>query len=70
MSVYLRIEGDGITIYEDVTNKNDLLQFISNSIQGLEKSRSEAHEIFNDSLNVRAELEIFYEDKMIKLRLH
>ncbi len=60
MSVYLHIEHDGITIYEDVSNKNNLLQYINDII----------HDIFNDSKEVIVELEMIYEDKMIKLRLH
>ncbi len=59
-SVYLHMEHDDITIYEDVSNKNNLFQYINDII----------HEIYNDSIDVAIELEIFYEDKMLKLRLH
>ena len=68
MTVYLHTEHDGITIYEDVTYKNNLLQYINDIM----------HDVYNDSNEVMVELEMIYEDKkdkvpgatLIKLSLH
>ena len=54
------MEYDGITIYEDVSYKNKLLQYINEII----------HDIFNDSKEVMVELEMIYDDNMFKLTLH
>ena len=59
MSVFLRISHDGITIYEDVTYKEHMFQFIKNIV----------HEHFNDSEDVVIELEAFYENRKITIKL-
>ena len=59
MSVFLRMCHDDITIYEDVTCKEHLFQFIKNIV----------HEHFKDSEEVVIELDIFYENRKITIKL-
>lgn len=59
MTVYLKIEGDGITIYEDVTYKEGLLEYVNRILR----------EVFENVNDVEVSLEIVYEYVGLKVRL-
>lgn len=60
MTVYLKMNCDGITIYENVSYTNNLLNHITQII----------HDIYNNSNEVNITLEIFYDKNMITIDLN
>jgi len=60
MSVYLKTNYDGIFIYEDVTEKERLIEFINGII----------HEYYNDSKDVNIELHVQYKNNFITIDLN
>jgi len=60
MTVHLKLDYDGIFIYEDVTEKERLIEFINRII----------HEYYNDSKDVIVELHITFKNKFIIINLN
>ena len=60
MAVYLKTNYDGIFIYEDVTEKERLIEFINGII----------HEYYNDSKDVNIELHVQYKNNFITIDLN
>ena len=60
MTVHLKTDYDGIFIYEDVTEKERLIEFINRII----------HEYYNDSKDVIVELHIIYKNNFITINLN
>ena len=60
MTVYLKCDYDGIFIYEDVTEKERLIEFINGII----------HEYYNDSKDVNIELHVQYKNNFIIIDLN
>jgi len=59
------MEYDGITIYEDITYKNKVFEYINDIIHEIYKP---VNGCLPDTLSIQ--LEIFYEDKMLNIELH
>ena len=60
MSIYLKTNHDGIFIYEDVTEKERLIEFINEII----------HYHYNDSKDVDIELHIKYKNNFIIINMN
>ena len=60
MTIYLKTDHDGIFIYEDVTEKERLIEFINEIV----------HEYYNDSKDVIVELHIIYKNNFITINLN
>ena len=69
MSVFLRMSHDGITIYEDVTHQEHLFQFIKNIVHEHFKGPKGPDPEGQDSEEVVIELDIFYENRKITIKL-